>query len=112
MKEDTKMGERKHYSAEEKAKLILEIIQNGKKISEVAEENNVHPNQLMTWKKQFLESAVNVFKTERKDITAKAEAREIQNLKDEISRKDSVIAELAGENLELKKNYSGLMSKK
>lgn len=106
------MAERRRFTAEEKAKMVLEIVQDGKKISEVAEENNVHPNQLITWKKQFLESAVSAFKTERKDISEKAEKREIESLKEEISKKDSVIAELAGENLELKKTYSGRMSKK
>ena len=33
------MAERKRYTAEEKAAIVLEVIQDGKKISEVAEEN-------------------------------------------------------------------------
>lgn len=45
------MGERQRFTAEEKARMVLEIIQDGKKISEVAEENSVHPNQLISWKK-------------------------------------------------------------
>ena len=98
------MAERRRFTAEEKARLVLEIVQEGKKISEVAEENNVHPNQLLNWKKQFLESAAQAFKIERKDITEKAEQREIQRLKEELARKDSVIADIAGENLELKKS--------
>lgn len=85
------MAERHRWTAEEKARMVLEIVQDGKKISEVAEENNVHPNQLISWKKQFLESAVSAFK---------------------IARKDSVIAEIASENMELKKTYFGRMSKK
>ena len=106
------MAERRRFTAEEKARMVLEIVQDGKKISEVAEQNNVHPNQLMSWKKQFLESAVSAFKIERKDISEKAEQREIASLKEEISKKDSVIAELAGENMELKKTYFGRMLKK
>ena len=104
------MAGRSRYTAEEKARLVLEIVQDGKKISEVAEESKVHPNLLLSWKKQFLESAASAFKIERKDISEKAEKREIQSLKEEIARKDSVIAELAGENLEVKKNYSGRTS--
>lgn len=106
------MAERRRWTAEEKAKMVLEIVQDGKKVSEVAENYDVLPNQLLTWKKQFLESAVAAFKTERKDISEKAEKRKIDSLMEEISRKDSVIAELAGENLELKKTYSGRISKK
>lgn len=106
------MAERHRWTAEEKARMVLEIVQDGKKISEVAEENKVHPNQLISWKKQFLESAVSAFKIERKDISEKADQREIASLKEEIERKDSVIAEIASENMELKKIYFGRMSKK
>lgn len=106
------MAERRRFTAEEKARMVLEIVQNGKMISEVAGENNVHQNQLISWKKQFLESAVGAFKIERKDISEKAKQREIASLKEEISKKDSVIAELAGENMELKKTYFGWISKK
>ena len=106
------MAERKHYTAEEKAAIVLEVIQDGKKISEVAEEHQIHPNQIMNWRKQALESMAELFKTERKDITAKKEKREISEMKEQIAKKDSIIAELAGENMALKKNFSGRMSGK
>ena len=44
-----------------------------------------------------------LFKTERKDITAKKEKREISEMKEQLAKKDSIIAELAGENMALKK---------
>ena len=106
------MAERKRYSAEEKSAIILEILQDGKKVSEVAEEHEIHPNQIMQWKKQALENMAQIFKIERKDITAKKEQREISELKNLIAHKDSVIAELADENMGLKKKYSGLKSAK
>lgn len=58
----------------------------------------------MLWKNQALENMAELFKTERKDITAKKEQREINELKSQIAHKDSVIAELADENMSLKKN--------
>ena len=97
------MAERKRYSAEEKSAIVLEILQDGKKVSDVAEEHGIHPNQIMLWKKQALENMAELFKTERKDITAKKEQREISELKSQIAHKDSVIAELADENMSLKK---------
>ena len=42
--------------------------------------------------------------TERKDITAKKEQREISELKSQIAHKDSVIAELADANMGFKKS--------
>ena len=72
-------------SAEEKSAIILEILQEGKKVSEVAEEHGIHPNQILQWKKQALENMAELFKTERKDITAKKEQREISKLKSELA---------------------------
>ena len=102
------MAERKRYSAEEKSAIVLEILQDGKKISDVAEEHGIHPNQIMLWKKQALENMAELFKTERKDITAKKEQREISEMKSQIAHKDSVIAALADENMSLKKKSFGL----
>lgn len=106
------MAERKRYSAEEKSAIVLEILQEGKKVSEVAEEHGISPNQILLWKKQALENMAELFRIERRDITAKKEQREISELKNQIAHKDSVIAELADENMGLKKKYFGLKSPK
>jgi transposase-like protein len=106
------MAERKRYSAEEKSAIVLEILQEGKKVSEVAEEHGISPNQILLWKKQALENMAELFRIERRDITAKKEQREISELKSQIAHKDSVIAELADENMGLKKKYFGLKSPK
>jgi transposase-like protein len=103
-----KMGKRKRYTAEEKAKLLREVLENGKTISEVAESYGVHPNNLMKWRKQLLEEGKQTFQIKRTDISSKAKERKITALEDKIKRKDEVIAELAQELLELKKKYPGL----
>ena len=101
------MGKRKRYTAEEKVKILRELQENGKTISQVAEEYEVHPNNIFKWRKQHLEMGVQGFKTTRKDISNKAKDKKITALEDKIKHKDEIIAELAGELLELKKNYSG-----
>ncbi len=98
------MAERKRYSAEEKSAIVLEILQEGKNVSEVAEEHGISPNQILLWKKQAMENMAELFRIERRDITAKKEQREISELKSQIAHKDSVIAELEDENMGLKKN--------
>jgi hypothetical protein len=55
----------------------------------------------MLLKKQAFESMAELFKTERKDIIAKKEKREISEMKEQLAKKDSIIAELAGENMAL-----------
>lgn len=46
----------------------------------------------MLWKKRALGNRADLFKIERKDISAKKEQREIGELKSQIAHKDSVIA--------------------
>jgi transposase-like protein len=101
------MGKRKRYTAEEKMNVLREMQENGKTISQVAEQYGIHPNNIFKWRKQHLEMAVQGFKTTRTDISNKAKDRKIAALENKIKHKDEIIAELAGELLELKKNYSG-----
>ena len=102
------MGKRKRYTAEEKSKILREVLENGKTISEVSEAFGVHPNNVMKWRKQLLEEGKQTFQVKRADISSKAKERKIAALEDKIKHKDEVIAELAQELLELKKKYPGL----
>ena len=103
------MDKRKRYTAEEKVKILREVLEDGKPISQVAESYDLHPNNIFNWRKQLFESGLQTFQTRRADISNKAEERAISRLEEKIKHKDEIIAELAGELLELKKNYSGRM---
>ena len=46
---------RRKLSSEEKLKMVMAVIQDGKAVSDVAQENNVHPNMILNWKKEFFE---------------------------------------------------------
>jgi transposase-like protein len=102
------MNGRKRYSAEEKVSILMELLKNGKKISDVAEAYSVHPNMVMKWQKQLFEGALDTFAISRTDAKIKARDRKIEELEKQLAYKDMVIAQLATENLGLKKNYSGL----
>ena len=102
------MGKRKRYTAEEKIKILREILEEGKPISQVADHYGLHPNNIFNWRKQLFENGVQTFQIKRSDISGKAEERKITALEDKIKQKDEVIAELAEELLALKKKNSGL----
>ena len=56
------------YSAEFKAKLVLEVLEGAEGLEAIARKNQINPNMLRTWKKEFVENAARVFsesKTER-----------------------------------------------
>jgi len=101
------MGKRKRCTAEEKMKILRELLEDGKPVSQVAENHGVHPNNIFNWRKQLFEGGIQTFQIKRSDISGKAEERKINILEAKIKHKDEIIAELAGELLELKKNYSG-----
>jgi transposase len=102
------MGRRKRYTAEEKMKILREVLEDGKSISQTAEKYGVHPNNVMNWRKQLIESGAQTFQIKRTDISSKAEERKVAALEDKIKHKDEVIAELAEELLVLKKKNFGL----
>jgi transposase-like protein len=106
--QEGKMGKRKRYTAEEKAKILREVIEEGKSISQVADQYELSPNNIFKWRKQFLESGSQIFQINRTDISSKADKRKIAALEDKLKHKDEVIAELAEELLALKKKNCGL----
>jgi transposase-like protein len=107
--QEEKMSKRKRYTAEEKIKILREISEDGKSISQVADEYGIHPNNIFNWRKRHLEMGVQGFKTTRQDISSKSKDRKIASLEDRMKHKDEVIAELAQELLAFKKKSSGLM---
>ena len=102
------MGKRKRYTAEEKVKILREVLEEGKQISQVAEKYGLSPNNIFKWRKQLFEEGLQTFQIKRADISGKAEERKITALEDRIKQKDEIIAELAEELLALKKKNCGL----
>ena len=102
------MGRRKRYTAEEKVKILREVLEDGKQISQVAEKHGLSPNNIFKWRKQLFEEGLQSFQIKRPDISGKADERKITALEDRIKQKDEIIAELAEELLALKKKNCGL----
>ena len=98
---------RRNISPDEKVKILQEILLKKKKVSEAAEEYGLHPTQVFAWQKELFEGAAEIFERKRPDITEKAQQRKIDALEKKIAEKDNVIAEIAQENIELKKNLTG-----
>jgi len=98
------MGKRKRYTAEEKVKILREVLEDRKQISQVAEKYGLSPNNIFKWRKQLFEEGLQTFQIKRPDISGKSEERKITALEDRINQKDEIIAELAEELLAFKKN--------
>ena len=52
---------RRKFNADFKAKVVLEALKERSTVEEIARKYEVHPNQIHTWKKEFLNKASSVF---------------------------------------------------
>jgi transposase len=54
-------NKRRQYSPSFKAKVALEALRGEKTIAELAAQYEIHPNQIMQWKKSLADQAANLF---------------------------------------------------
>ena len=69
---------RKKYSSQFKFKVALEAVKGVQTINEIASKHKVHPNQVSTWKKRFLEEGETVFGQDAVRQLRDQEARETE----------------------------------
>ena len=68
------------YTAEQKAKIVLELLKEEKTINQIASEYQVTVKSIQNWKRQFLENASLAFDTDKVTNQYK---KQIEQLKDE-----------------------------
>lgn len=104
------MKKKKIYSAEEKAIILREHLENNIPISDLAEKYGIHPNAVYTWKKQLFEQAPQVLSRKKKSIeqsTKNEQEQRIAELEALLARREKLISEIVSENIDLKKNTNG-----
>jgi transposase-like protein len=71
-----KKQNRTSYTTEFKVKVVLEAFKGQRTINEISSDYGIHPNQVMNWKKQAIESLPEVFSTRRtRDAQAEEELK-------------------------------------
>ena len=76
--------QRRNFSAKFKSDLVIELLKGEKDLNTLATENNIQPNLLRNWKKEFLNNASAVFDDKREE-----------NLKDKLAEERKEKAEYA-----------------
>jgi transposase len=62
---------RRKFTAEFKAKVAIEAIKERSSLEEIARKYEIHPNQIGTWKKEFLAKAALIFSSDDKNMMDK-----------------------------------------
>ena len=82
--------QRRNFSAKFKSDLVIELLKGEKDLNTLATENNIQPNLLRNWKKEFLNDATVVFDDKREE-NLKEKLAEERKEKAEYAKKASGI---------------------
>ena len=101
---DIRRATRRHYSAEEKIRIVLEGLRGEDSIAELCRREGINSNVYYRWSKEFLEAGK---KRLSGDTAREATTDEVKQLRSEASALKETLAELLMENRLLKKSVIG-----
>jgi len=79
-------AKKKTYSADFKAKVVLELLSNALTLNQVASKYEVTPQSILTWKKQFLDNASLAFDVSGATKAYKDEIEELKESNDKLAK--------------------------
>lgn len=94
---------RRNFTDEERVGMIRRHLIDKVMISDLCDENGLHPTVYYRWQKEFFENGALVFKRSNSSQGRKLEDK-IARLEAKLSRKDEVIAEIMADHVALKKS--------
>ena len=74
------MAKRRTFTAEFKARVVLETISSVKSSAEICREHNLKPQLLSRWKAEFLENAPKVFEADERRSDDRVRIRDLESL--------------------------------
>ncbi len=101
---DIRRATRRHFSAEEKIRIVLEGLRGEESIAELCRREGIASSMYYGWSKDFLEAGK---KRLAGDTARAATSDEVKDLRREASAPKEVVAELTLENRLLKKSMTG-----
>jgi transposase len=101
---DIRRATRKHSSAEDKIRIVLEGLRGEDSIAELCRREGISPNVYYRWSKDFLEAGK---KRLAGDTAREATSDEVKGLRREAVALKEVVADLTLENRLLKKSMLG-----
>ena len=97
---------RRNYTSEQKAALLKEHLVDKTPISDICDKHKLQPSLFYGWQRQLFENAERALSAPKAEEGSKREKElevKIAQLEAKLAKKDSVIAEISGEFVALKK---------
>lgn len=101
---DIRRATRRHYSAEEKIRIVLQGLRREDSIAELCRKEGINQNLYYRWSKEFLEAGK---KRLAGDTAREATSDEVKGLRIETRQLKEILAETLLENRLLKKSVLG-----
>src|ERR1700734_2487147 len=101
---DVRRATRRHHSAEEKVRIVLEGLRGEDSIAELCRKEGINQNLYYRWSKEFLEAGK---KRLAGDTVREATSDEVKGLRTEAQQLKEMMAEVLLENRLLKKSVIG-----
>ena len=79
-------AKKKTYSADFKAKVVLELLSEGSTLNQIASKYEITQQSLLSWKKQFLENASQAFDSSKMSSEYKKEIEELEKQNDRLAK--------------------------
>ena len=101
---------RRQFTPDQKFKIVKEQMTTKTSVTEICKKYDISAGNFYKWQEKFLKAALEGFK-KSEDGPTKAELRRIEELEKKNLRQQAIIADIASENIELKKSLgeSGLL---
>lgn len=96
--------QRRHHSPEQKLAILREHLVERKPVSDICEQHHIAPSLFYYWQKQLFENGAAVFSQPGRSSSREQQlANRVEQLEARLARKDSVIAEISEDLVQLKK---------
>ena len=96
--------ERRHFSGEEKVKILRMHLVEGAAISDLCEKHKISPSLFYQWQRTFFENGSKAFEGQRKSSKSSQSEKKVAILEAKLLRKHEVLSELMEEHVQLKKD--------
>jgi len=78
---------KRNFTPEYKTKIVLELLKEEKLLNEISAKENINPNQLRAWRKEFLDNASRAFMGSKQERDQKQRDADIEEERQELMAK-------------------------